>query len=230
MLTPGNKKLGGHLIWGFGLPSDTAALCPGMTPTCKRVCYAVRLQQYRPQALRLYRRNLRLVRRKDFVKRVRAFLCSQGVRVVRIHTSGEFVTPKYVRKWLRIIAKSTKVKFFTYTRVWQLPEFAEVLAELSQLPNLSLWYSCDRDTGLPEVVPPRVRLAWLMTSAEDVPPPGVDLVFRTTALRRQPAEAVNGITVCPAENGSTPSTTCDRCRMCWRPAVSRRVPLPSIPS
>lgn len=24
MLTPGNKKLGQHLIWGFGLPSGTA--------------------------------------------------------------------------------------------------------------------------------------------------------------------------------------------------------------
>ncbi len=38
MLTPGNKKLGGHLIWGFGLPSGTLKLCPGMTATCKKVC------------------------------------------------------------------------------------------------------------------------------------------------------------------------------------------------
>ena len=230
MLTPGNKKLGGHLIWGFGLPSGTATLCPGMTPACRRVCYAVRLQRYRPQALRLYRRNLRSARRKDFVKRVRAFLCSQGVRVVRIHTSGEFVSPRYARKWLRIIAKSPRVKFFTYSRVWRVPAFTEVLGELAQLPNLSLWYSCDRDTGLPDVVPPRVRLAWLMTSAEDVPPPGTDLVFRTLALRRHPAEAVNGVTVCPAENGNRPATTCDRCRLCWKPTASIRHPLPLAPS
>jgi hypothetical protein len=230
MLTPGNKKLGGHLIWGFGLPSGTARLCPGMTPTCRRVCYAVRLQQYRPQALRLYRKNLQRTKRKDFVKRVRAFLCSQGVRVVRIHSTGEFVSPRYARKWLRIVAKSPKVKFFTYTRVWQLPAFTEVLDELSRLPNLSLWYSCDRDTGVPEEVPPRVRLAWLMTAADEVPPPGADLVFRTLALRRRPAEAVNGVTVCPAENGTTPATTCDRCRLCWKPTVSARLSLPLAPS
>ena len=91
MLTPGNKKLGGHLIWGFGLPSGTVKLCPGMTATCKKVCYAVRLQSYRPQAAKRYRQNLRFAKRKDFVRRVRAFLISQGIRVVRIHTGGEFL-------------------------------------------------------------------------------------------------------------------------------------------
>ncbi len=30
MLTPGNAKLGGHLIWGFALPSGAAATCPGL--------------------------------------------------------------------------------------------------------------------------------------------------------------------------------------------------------
>ena len=229
MLTPGNKKLGGHLIWGFGLPSGTAKLCPGMTPTCRRVCYAVRMQAFRPQAAKLYRKNLQRTKRKDFVKRVRAFLCSQGVRVVRIHTAGEFVSPRYARKWLRIIARSPKVKFFTYTRVWQLQDFAEVLGELARLPNLSLWYSCDRDTGLPEVVPPRVRIAWLMTASDEVPPATADLVFRTQALRKHPAEAVNGVAVCPAENGTTPSTTCDRCRLCWRPPDTRRASSTPLP-
>src|SRR5947209_6477455 len=134
MLTPGNKKLGGHLIWGFGLPSGTATLCPGMTPTCKKVCYAVRLQGYRPKAARLYRRNLQLARRKDFVRRVRAFLFSQGVRVVRVHTGGEFFSAKYACKWQRIITKSPKVKFFTYTRAWRVPALREVLEALSRLP------------------------------------------------------------------------------------------------
>jgi hypothetical protein len=229
VLTPGNKKLGGHLIWGFGLPSGTAKLCPGMTPTCRQVCYAVRLQSYRPQAAKLYRRNLLLTRRKNFVRRIRAFIIAQGIRVVRIHIGGEFATPQYARKWGRIIAKSPRVKFFTYTRAWRVPAIREVLEDLSQLPNLALWYSCDRETGWPENIPPRVRIAWLMTSVDDRPPPEADLVFRTLALRKQPAVEVAGVPVCPAENGLLPSATCDRCRICWRPATTNRTPLLMAP-
>ena len=230
MLTPGNKKLGGHLIWGFGLPSGTVKLCPGMTPTCRKVCYAVRVQAFRPQAARLYRRNLRLTKRKDFVRRIRAFLIAQGIRVVRIHLGGEFFGGKYARKWGRIIAKSPKVKFFTYTRAWRVPAIREVLEELSQLPNLALWYSADCETGWPVNVPPRVRIAWLMTSADERPPPEADLVFRTLALRKQLAVEVAGVPVCPAENGHLPAATCDRCRLCWRPAATNRTALPMAES
>jgi hypothetical protein len=230
MLTPGNKKLGGHLIWGFGLPSGTAKLCPGMTPTCKKVCYAVRLQSYRPQAAKRYQQNLKLTKRKDFVRRARAFLISQGIRVVRIHTGGEFHSPRYARKWLRIATKSPKVRFFTYTRAWRIPAIREVLEELSQLPNVALWYSADRETGLPEYSPPRVRIAWLVTDADERPPPEADLVFRTIPLRKIPSLELDGVPVCPAENGHLPPATCDRCRLCWRPAQSTRVPLPLIPS
>jgi len=228
MLTPGNKKLGGHLIWGFGLPSGTAKLCPGMTPTCRRVCYAVRLQAFRPQAAKLYQKNLKLVKRKDFVRRIRAFIIAQGIRVVRIHTGGEFHSGKYARKWGRIIAKSPRVKFFTYTRAWRVPVIRTELEALATLPNLALWYSADNDTGMPSNVPPRVRIAWLMTAADDQPPAEADLVFRTLALRKQPAVEVAGVPVCPAENGFDPSTTCDRCRLCWRPAVPRRLALPML--
>ena len=227
MLTPGNKKLGGHLIWGFGLPSGTAKLCPGMTPTCRRVCYAVRLQSYRPQAAKRYRQNLRLAKRKDFVRRIRAFLIAQGIRVVRIHTGGEFVTGKYIRKWQRIIERSPKVRFFTYTRAWRVPEFREALEGLSQLPNLVLWYSADRDTGMPENPPPNVRIAWLVTDADERPPPEADLVFRTQPLRKIPALELAGVPICPAENGSNgqqPPATCDRCRICWRPTEPRPQP------
>jgi hypothetical protein len=230
MLTPGNKKLGGHLIWGFGLPSGTVKLCPGMTPTCKKVCYAVRLQGFRPQAAKLYQRNLKLTKRKEFVKRVRAFLISQGIRVVRIHTGGEFYSERYARKWLRIITKSPKVKFFTYTRAWRIPAIREVFEDLSRLPNLALWYSCDRETSLPRIVPDRVRIAWLMTTVEERPPIEADLVFRTLALRKQPALEIAGVPVCPAENGFDPSTTCDRCRLCWRPTATQRTPLPMATS
>jgi hypothetical protein len=228
MLTPGNKKLGGHLIWGFGLPSGTLKLCPGMSPACRSVCYAVRVQGFRPQAAKLYRRNLRLAKRKDFVRRIRAFLICEGIRVVRIHTGGEFATVRYARKWLRIVERSPRVRFFTYTRAWRIPAIAEVLERMSQLPNMVLWYSADRDTGLPETIPPKVRIAWLVTKPDEHVPVDADLVFRSQSLRKTHAVELDGVPICPAENGQPTPTTCDRCRICWRPAEPKRFSLPVL--
>src|SRR4051794_39554378 len=176
MLTPGNKKLGGHRIWGFGLPSGTVATCPGMTPTCRAVCYAVRTERYRLTAAARYRRNLARSRRRDFARRVRAFLIAHAVRVVRIHTGGDFYSPAHARKWVSIIGRSRRVRFFSYSRAWRVPAIKPVIDELAALPNARVWYSADRDTGLPADIPPGVRVAWLMTDEADAPPVGADLV------------------------------------------------------
>jgi hypothetical protein len=223
MLTPGNKKLGGHLIWGFGLPSGTLELCPGMTATCRQVCYAVRVQGFRPQAAKRYRQNLRLTKKQDFVRRIRAFIISEGIRVVRVHTGGEFASARYARKWLRIVEKSPRVRFFTYTRAWRIPVICEVLERMSLLPNMAMWYSADKDTGWPVHVPARVRIAWLFTKPDEHVPVDADLVFRTQSLRKSHTLEVNGVPVCPAENGQETRTTCDRCRICLRPAEPRRI-------
>lgn len=233
MLTPGNKKLGGYLIWGFGLPSGTAAVCVGMTPTCRAHCYAARTECYRPKAARRYRQNLALSRRRDFARRAWAFLVAHAVRVVRIHTGGEFYSAAYARKWLAVARRARRVRFFTYTRAWRVPGLKPVIDELAALPNVRVWYSADRDTGLPPDVPAGVRVAWLMTAGDDDPPAGADLVFRVARLRRAPAAEVAGVRVCPAEDGfpRPRAPTCDRCGVCWRPpapAPPGRVPLPVI--
>jgi hypothetical protein len=53
-------------------------------------------------------------------------------------------------------------------------------------------------------------------------------VFRTLALRKHPAVEIEGVTICPAESGQQPPATCDRCRICWRPAEPRRLALPML--
>ena len=114
----------------------------------------IRYAQYRTSAQAKYQRNLALSKLPDFAQRMRYFILNHDVKVVRIHTGGEFHSAKYVRKWLRIATKSPKVKFFTYTRAWRIPAIREVLEELSRLPNVELWYSADRETGTPPSIPP----------------------------------------------------------------------------
>jgi hypothetical protein len=225
MLTPGNHKLGRSLIWGFGLPSGTPDTCPGLTDACRSDCYAVAVERYRPTAAARYRANLRLSRRLDFARRVRAFLVAHAVRVVRVHVGGDFYSAAYAGKWLRVMRKSPRVLFYFYTRSWRVPEVRRVIDRMAALPNCRAWYSADRDTGLPPGLPPRARVAWLMTSPDDLPPPGAGLVFRVRRLRRGPAPA--GVPACPAEDGvpRPRAASCDRCGFCWRPDPGGRFPL-----
>ena len=229
MLTRGNHKLGTRRIWSFSLPSGPGGTCPGMTPACAADCYAINLARYRPAAARAYRRNLTRARRRDFVRRVRAFLIAHVVRVVRMHVGGDFYSARYARKWLRIMRRSPRVTFYFYTRSWQIGALRAVLDRMAALPNCAAWFSCDRDTGVPAAVPPGVRVAWLMTAPGDTPPPGTDLVFRVSRLRRRP-EQTPGPRVCPTEDGipRTRPVTCEGCGVCWRPAPAGRVPLPVI--
>lgn len=230
MLTRGNLKLGGRRIWGFALPSGTPDVCPGMSPTCSGHCYAVAVERFRPDVAARYRRNLRASRRRDFVRRVVAFLVAHRVRVVRIHVGGDFYSARYARKWLAIMRRSPRVVFYFYTRSWRIPAIKGVIDQMSALPNCAAWASCDRDTGVPNDVPVGVRLAWLSVAGDDAPPTGVDLVFRVRALRRRLVPP-GGPPVCPAEDGvpRPRRTTCDVCERCWHPAPdARRTPLPVI--
>ena len=152
--------------------------------------------------------------------RVRAFLTLHGVRVVRIHTGGEFYSAEYAAKWLEVVRRRPKVRFYAYTRAWRVPAIRAVLDELAREPNCRLWYSCDRDTGRPADLPTGVGIAWLMTDEGDPPPPEAHLVFGVQKLRRIPLSDIGGVPVCPAEDGLPREVpiTCDRCRVCWRPA------------
>jgi hypothetical protein len=127
-----------------------------------------------------------------------------------------------------------RVRFFCYTRAWRDEAIRPVLERLARLPNCCAWYSCDRETGVPAVIPPRVRLAWMATTHDDLPPSSSTLVFRIRRLRRRPARTQGGVRVCPAEDGVPRGqpVTCERCRLCWQPlpdSSDRRTSLPLLP-
>src|SRR4051812_12153855 len=120
LLTPGNRKLGGRLIWGFGLPSG-GATCPGASELCRTQCYAKRMESLRPSVALRYAQNLELSRRPDFARRVRWFVLAHDVHVVRVHVGGDFYSDEYARKWLRAMQRLRRVRFYFYTRSWREP-------------------------------------------------------------------------------------------------------------
>jgi hypothetical protein len=209
LLTHGNAKLG-EGIYAFSLPAVTT--CPGSSGPCRRECYALR--GHFPLLARAFRYYLAATRALGFAARMVAEVHRRFVACVRIHVSGDFFSAAYVRAWLTIVRACPTVRFYAYTRSWRVPELAGPLAELSRCRNVRLWYSCDRDTGIPARVPRRVRLAWMQTSADDLPP-RADLVFRVVRLSRTVAKRMGLTLVCPVENVATGHRTdCGRCRLC----------------
>ena len=150
---------------------------------------------------------------------MRYFVLNHEIAVVRLHVGGDFYSAAYARGWRRVIGGLPQTRFFCFTRSWRDQCIRRVLIAMARLANCRLWFSCDRQTGLPAHRPGRVRLAWLMTDAEDRPPAAVHLTFRTRALRRRPLTRVQGVRVCPEEDGVVRRSrvTCDRCRLCWKP-------------
>ena len=217
LLALGNSKLGDG-IYTFSLPA--VSTCPGSSPACRRECYATRgnFRHARPR----YRRNLAATRDPGFAARLAAEVRRRWVGCVRVHVSGDFYSADYVRAWIAVARACPGTRFYAYTRSWRVPHLAPALAELARLRNVRLWYSCDRDTGIPDRVPRRVKLAWMMTTPADYPP-WTNLVFRVHRLRRTVAKRVpttgrvSLALVCPVENGATGHRTdCGRCRLCIR--------------
>jgi hypothetical protein len=225
---PHNARLG-PAVHAFNLPA-APDVCPGATPTCAAACYAkgflFRLQRDR------HRANLERSRDDRFAAAMAAEIRRGLVRVVRIHTSGDFDDAGYARKWAEVARACPGTAFFAYTRSWRREGLLDELIGLARLPNVFVWFSEDRDTGRSPAAP-RVRRAYLLAAGEaeaDVPA-NVDLVFRVPLPRRpgrptayaRPAKRANGVLVCPKEQGIARRVelTCSSCRICFTDRVRR---------
>jgi len=212
LLVRGNSKLGEGILH-FDLPAGST--CPGQSPACAQHCYAQRGRYVFPAVRARHARNLEQALRPSFAGRMMSELRRACAGVVRIHTAGDFFSAAYTRAWADIVRACRDTKFFAFTRSWRVPEIREELDRLAGLPNVRLWWSCDRDTGVPSNIPRRVKVVWMQTAVDDLPL-RANLVFRVRPLRKTVAKRVGLALVCPVENGVT-ATDCGRCRICWTP-------------
>jgi hypothetical protein len=208
----GNDKIGED-IFAFNLPPVLS--CPGMSAGCS-FCYALRGRWVFDGVKAALARNWAASREATFAERMVREIRRRRVRILRLHASGDLYSVRYIQAWAQVARSCPDTVFYAYTRSWRLSGLRPHLERLAALANVRLWYSADIDTGLPEALPPGVRVAWLMLDEDEEVPPGVDLVFRVHGLRRQPAKQIGLTLVCPAEQGSGAGTTCSTCGVCWK--------------
>lgn len=129
----------------------------------------------------------------------------------RWHSSGDVYSAEYGAKMLHVMRSLPRVTFWLYSRSFRSPEILPVLAAMALLPNCSVWFSLDRDTGIPADRPQNVRYAYMQDTPEGVE--NVELVFRTRAMIGLPVVP----RICPADtpNGRRNETTCGGCGYCF---------------
>lgn len=206
LLQPGNSKFGSSIsVWN--VPAVTT--CPGRSSVCESVCYANDRGRFRFESVKQrIRWNWEQAQRDDFVDRMVLEIGKKGCQVIRVHGSGDFSDKAYAEKWLAIMKRKPKPRYFWYSRSWRDPEIAPVLEQMAQLKQCRAWYSVDRETGVPDRIPPGVRLAYLQTQ-EGEEPERLDLRFNVRRLRKLSLPLS-----CPQEQKKAAS--CGDCSRCFR--------------
>ena len=198
----------------FGLPSGIAYSCRGETPTCKRVCYAGKLEKLYPSVRALLLHNWLLLKDADedtmvslLDDMIQSYLkdCNKHPsvdKIFRIHWDGDFFSDEYTVAWATVIQRHPSIQFWVYTRV---ESSARILQGIN---NLALYYSTDRDNesiGI-SLRAIGIKLAYL----EDT--------FETGGIRLKVITGKVGA-MCPENKGvipliSTLGSACGVCRLC----------------
>jgi len=125
-----------------------------------------------------------------------------------LHQKGDFYDASYLRNWADVIGQFrsfANLRIYFHTRCWKGAETRALLDRIAAdnqnvTINLSTTASEVRDFGVPTPVG-NGRVTYFAMTDEDLPPDGVDLVFRNLRNRlTSKLERLNGCLVCPHES------------------------------
>ena len=189
IISPNNTKLG--KIPSFSLPAITS--CPGRTTWCSTLCYADKISRIYKNAAKSYQTNYTAAQYKqNFVQHMNTEilkLYNKGIKVFRMHVSGDFYDVKYIHNWVSIANANPNMMFYGYTRSWSIPNMLSHLEALRGLHNVILFASTD-DTTVGNV-----PAGWREAYAGSVKPNGKKMV------------------TCLEQAGKV--ATCDKCKICF---------------
>lgn len=166
----------------FSLPATIT--CDGSTGLCRKYCYAKKAERnLNPRVSR--RSNLVDTARDNFVDLASKEIRKKKSKYIRIHESGDFYSQKYLDDWFKIIKKFPKIKFLTYTQMYNL--------DWSKIPsNLVVYWSVWPDS-------------------KNIPVSGLFAYVIDNGSGKLPKYKVNGKT---CHKGKNNSLTCDKCLYC----------------
>ncbi len=172
-----------------------AAICSG--------CYAktgfyrmANVQDAQSRRLRWILRSLRENGGDEAVEGLTTMIRNTDLALFRVHDSGDLFSDAYIGIWVRVAKALPWVRFWIPTREWVRPEQHTALAELAQLPNVTLRPSA-------------------MAIGHEAPN-----TFGLDAGTTVSVADLEGHYTCPSTVKGNPSSCAENdCTMCWNPTV-----------
>jgi hypothetical protein len=114
------KKSTGKKTFNWGIPAFKAEsgfkTCP-MADECAKGCYATQGAYIWSNVKPAFERRLALTKDASFIATLDAEIKRRKIERVRIHDSGDFYSPKYLKAWLEIMRLNPTVEFYAYTKM-----------------------------------------------------------------------------------------------------------------
>ena len=195
----------------FGLVAGLS--CPGATSACLAVCYASKIERIFACSRKIVMNNFDLLKSADFDTTVDLLTdmlnefvneCDKygSDKIFRIHWDGDFFSMTYTMAWACVMERFDSVRFWTYTRN------ARAAMALSNIANLSLYFSADCDN---------------IDTARHLAADGIKIATMTDTFAdgRQMMQDINGKNgiACPEQVGKIPliaetGGACANCKLC----------------
>ena len=114
-----SKELGLR-VFNFGIPAYKSAsgklTCP-MADSCVKFCYAKKGAYIWSNVKPAFEKRYQLTKTDDFVEAMNAEIRKKKPDYVRVHDSGDYYSPKYLKKWIEIAIHNPNVRFYSYTNM-----------------------------------------------------------------------------------------------------------------
>ena len=185
-ISKGNTKLGKLTNWSL----PRVETCPSRTSLCEAICYVEKSARQYPSVRNGYANNLDSVLMDGTWKvELLRHLSKYKPSMFRIHVSGDFFAPSYIKAWGEIIALNPETRFVAYTRSWRNARLRKELNLLRKnLSNLVLFASCDAEA---HNAPEGWKKAWM-------------------------GEPLQGKAMKCLEMVDGSNKNCDTCGICWK--------------
>ena len=142
LLIKGNTKMGLD-VFIFNLPPLSTCR---PTRWCRANCYALKGNFRFPSVSRAAKKRHSASQLPNFVDMVVEEIGRRHVAMVRLHSSGDFYSRAYVRKWIEVARRCPKTIFRTTTKRRDL---AKEIRQLNRLPNFIVRESLDCSSSQP---------------------------------------------------------------------------------
>lgn len=100
-------------------------------------CYAVKAESQYSNVYNFHWNNLNISLSDNFVDAITSEIITNNIKIVRIHSAGDYYSLDYLRKWIQIARLNPDVQFFGYTKI--APFVSYLISE--KLDNFHLVYS-----------------------------------------------------------------------------------------